>query len=253
MSDPRKIFERARQILIGRNELKGKRVVVSAGPTREPLDPVRYISNESSGKMGYALADAAIAFGAEVTLVSGPTTLESPPGVNVVSVITASQMQAELTKACAGADILYMAAAVADFRPASYQMQKIKRTGEPLNLVLQPNPDILKSLGPNRPRTVVGFALELENLEARAYDKLREKKLDMVVANNPSEEGVGFGSDFNRVTIIHRQGKPLRLERLPKFDLAVRIIEESLKLEPERRESPPRRDGRGGRTSRRRS
>ncbi len=147
MSDPKKIFSRARQILVGRSELKGKRVVVSAGPTREPLDPVRYISNHSSGKMGYALADAACAFGADVTLVTGPTALEPPPGTNVVRVETSGQMQTELERACAGADYLFMAAAVADFRPASYQMQKIKRTGEPLNLVLHSNPDILKSLG----------------------------------------------------------------------------------------------------------
>jgi phosphopantothenoylcysteine decarboxylase / phosphopantothenate---cysteine ligase len=230
MSDPTVIFSRARQILLGRSDLKGKRVVVSAGPTREPLDPVRYISNYSSGKMGYALADAASGFGADVTLISGPTNLPAPPGVNLVSVETASQMQSELDRFCIGADILYMAAAVADFRPASYQKQKIKRTNEALKLVLQPNPDILKSLGKNRPPIVVGFALELENLEARASEKLRQKGLDMIVGNNPTEEGVGFGSDYNRVTLITRQGKPLRLEKLPKFDLAVRIIEESLDL-----------------------
>ncbi|OGC91577.1 MAG: hypothetical protein A2W25_10700 [candidate division Zixibacteria bacterium RBG_16_53_22] len=230
MSEPGTIFARARQILLGRNDLKGQHVVVSAGPTREPLDPVRYISNYSSGKMGYALADAASAFGAEVTLVSGPVELAPPPGVNVVRVETALQMQDEIDKACAGADYLFMAAAVADFRPASYQKQKIKRSGESLNLTLQANPDILKSLQKNRPRKVIGFALEVENLEARAHDKLRDKRLDMIVANNPSEEGIGFGSDFNRITIIPRGGKTVRTERLPKYELAIKIIEEAINL-----------------------
>jgi phosphopantothenoylcysteine decarboxylase/phosphopantothenate--cysteine ligase len=230
MSEPETIFARARQILLGRNDLQGKKVIVSAGPTREPLDPVRYISNQSSGKMGYALADAACGFGADVTLVTGPTHLQPPPGVNVIAVETAGQMQQELDRHCAGADYLFMAAAVADFRPASYQKQKIKRTGQPLNVVLQPNPDILKSLNKSRPKTVIGFALEMENLEARAYDKLREKRLDMIVANNPLEDGVGFGSDYNKATIIARGGKIQRLEKLPKFELAVKIIEEALKL-----------------------
>ena len=180
--------------------------------------------------MGYALADAASAFGAEVTLVSGPVELAPPPGVNVVRVETALQMQDEIDKACAGADYLFMAAAVADFRPASYQKQKIKRSGESLNLTLQANPDILKSLQKNRPRKVIGFALEVENLEARAHDKLRDKRLDMIVANNPSEEGIGFGSDFNRITIIPRGGKTVRTERLPKYELAIKIIEEAINL-----------------------
>jgi phosphopantothenoylcysteine decarboxylase/phosphopantothenate--cysteine ligase len=230
MSDPAIIFARARQILIGRNDLRGQRVVVSAGPTREPLDPVRYITNYSSGKMGYALADAAAGFGADVTLISGPTDMATPPGVKLVQVETTSQMQSELERYCNGADCLFMAAAVADFKPASFQKQKIKRTGQSIKLALQPNPDILKSLGKNRPRITIGFALETENLEARAFEKLRDKKLDMIIANNPTEEGVGFGSDFNRVTIISRQGKPLKLEKLPKFELAVRIIDESLNL-----------------------
>jgi phosphopantothenoylcysteine decarboxylase/phosphopantothenate--cysteine ligase len=230
MSEPETIFARARQILLGRSDLKGKRVIVSAGPTREPLDPVRYISNHSSGKMGFALADAAVGFGADVTLVCGPTELASPPGVNIVSVETALQMQEQLQKHCPGADLLFMAAAVADFKPASYQKQKIKRTGESFNLVLHSNPDILRSLEKNRPRTMVGFALEFDNIEARAYDKLREKRLDMIVANNPTDEGVGFGSDFNKVVLIPRGGQVMRLEKQPKFDVAVRIIEESLKL-----------------------
>jgi phosphopantothenoylcysteine decarboxylase/phosphopantothenate--cysteine ligase len=254
MSEPETIFARARQILLGRNDLKGQKVVVSAGPTREPLDPVRYISNHSSGKMGYALADTASAFGAEVTLITGPVTIAPPPGVNVVRVESALQMQDEIDRHCVGADYLFMAAAVADFRPASYQKQKIKRTGESLNLVLQANPDILKSLQKNRPRKVIGFALEMENLEARAHDKLRDKRLDMIVANNPGEEGVGFGSDYNRVTIISRGGKTIRLERLPKHELAVRIIEEAINLTQsqqahQEQRGPQSRQGHQGRPS----
>ena len=230
LSDPEKIFARARQMLIGRDELRGKKVIVSAGPTREPLDPVRYISNYSSGKMGYAIADAARGFGAEVVLVSGPTLLEPPPGVIVVHVETASQMKAELEKQCHGADYLFMAAAVADFRPASYQQQKIKRTGQAVKISLEPNPDIVKSLNKSRPKFAIGFALETENLEARAYDKMRNKKLDMIVANNPTDEGIEFGSDYNKVMIIPRDGKPIKLEKMSKFDVAVNIIEQSLKL-----------------------
>ena len=229
MSEPEMIFFRARQILHGRNDMKGMKVVVTAGPTREPLDPVRYISNYSSGKMGYAIADAARSFGAEVILISGPTQLAVPPGVNMIPVQTATQLQSEVHHHCAGADYLFMVAAVADFRPATFHRQKIKRSGESMRLILQPNPDILKTLGRQRPKFVVGFALETENLEAKAYDKLRDKKLDMIVANNPTEEGVEFGSDFNKATIIGRGDKPVKLERMTKYDLAVQIVEESIR------------------------
>jgi phosphopantothenoylcysteine decarboxylase/phosphopantothenate--cysteine ligase len=231
MSEPAAVLEKAKQILIGRNDLQGRRVIVTAGPTREPFDPVRYISNYSSGKMGYAMASASAGFGANVTLISGPANLAVPPGVNALSVETASEMLAELRKISADADFLFMVAAVADFKPASFQKQKIKRTAQPLKIPMEPNPDILKSLGDSRPRVIVGFALETENLEAQAYQKLRDKKVDLIVANNPLEKGAEFGSDYNRVTLVGRGGKPLRLARMNKFDIAVRIIEESLKLE----------------------
>ncbi len=230
MTEPINIYYKTRQVLVGRNDLLGKKVVVTAGPTREPLDPVRYISNHSSGKMGYSLADAAIGFGADVTLISGPTHLEPPPGVQLIKVQTASQMQSALQKYCYKTEFLFMAAAVADYRPSSYYKQKIKRTNDNLKLDLIPNPDLLKSLGENRPRVVVGFALETENLEALATEKLRAKKLDMIVANNPTEEGVEFGSEYNKVTMITRDSKVMKLERMPKFEVAVKIIDESLKL-----------------------
>jgi phosphopantothenoylcysteine decarboxylase/phosphopantothenate--cysteine ligase len=230
MVEPEIIFARAGQILLGRSELAGKRIVVTAGPTREPLDPVRCISNYSSGKMGYALADAAAGFGGNVILISGPTNLSMVPGVKHVSVQTASEMQTALRKYCRGADYLYMAAAVADYKPSSYQKQKIRRTNRSMKLDLKPVPDLLKSLGKSRPKFVVGFALETENLEARALEKMRSKKIDMIVANNPTEKGVEFGSDFNKVIIFSRGGKRLDLESMPKFEVAVSIIEESLRL-----------------------
>ncbi len=230
MVEPEVIFVRARQILLARSELSGRKVVVTAGPTSEPLDPVRYISNYSSGKMGYALADAAAGFGGDVVLISGPTNLAAPPGVKLVSVQTASAMQNALRKHCRGADYLYMAAAVADYRPSSYQKQKIRRSSHSMKLDLKPVPDLLRSLGRSRPGVVVGFALETENLEARALEKMRAKKIDMIVANNPTERGVEFGSDFNRVIIFSRGGRRLKLEPMPKFEVAVNIIEESLKV-----------------------
>ncbi len=230
MVSPERIFAGTRQLLVGNNSLKGKKVVVSAGPTVEPLDPVRFLSNRSSGKMGYALADATSACGANVTLVSGPTNLETPPGVERIDILSADDMQRAVAKACRGADYLYMAAAVADYKPSSYSKQKIHRSGKAKRLDLTPSPDILKSLGPNRPKFVVGFALETENIEARAMEKLREKRIDMIVANNPTEKGIEFGSDSNKVVIFSRNGRKVHLDKMPKFDTALAIIEESISL-----------------------
>ena len=230
MSEPQQIFRRARQLLLNKTALKGKKVVVTAGPTVEPLDPVRYISNYSSGKMGYALADAAAGFGARVSLISGPVHLDVPPSVNIARVKTADEMLTTILKECAGADLLFMAAAVADYRPSAFHKQKIKRDRELMKLDLRANPDILKSLGKNRPKVVVGFALETENIEARAVEKLKQKNLDLVVANNPTEKGVEFGSDFNKVALYGKNGLCISLSKAEKFDIAVRIIEESIKL-----------------------
>lgn len=230
MVEPEIIFARSRQVLLGRDELSGKRVVVTAGHTQEPLDPVRYLSNKSSGKMGYALADAAAGFGGEVVLISGPVSLAPPPGVEVVLIRTAAEMQKELRKHCRGADYLYMAAAVADFTPASYYKQKIRRSDRRSRIDIKPVPDLLKSLERNRPKHVIGFALETENLEARALEKMRSKKIDMIVANNPTEEGVEFGSDYNRITIFSSGGKKVTFDTLPKYEVAVNIVEQSLKL-----------------------
>lgn len=230
MTEPELIFKRARQLLLKRSSLRGKKVIITAGPTVEPIDPVRYISNYSSGKMGYALADAAAGFGADVNLVSGPVHLSVPPSVKITNVKTADEMLRAARKECAGADILFMAAAVADYRPSAFHRQKIKRKKESMRLDLKTNPDILKSLGRNRPKMAVGFALETENIKARAIEKLKEKNLDFIVANNPTEKGVEFGSDFNRVALYGKKGFSLNLEKAEKFDIAVKIIEESIKL-----------------------
>ncbi len=230
MTEPELIFKRARQLLLKRSSLRGKKVIITAGPTVEPIDPVRYISNYSSGKMGYALADAAAGFGADVDLISGPVHLSVPPSVKITNVKTADEMLRAARKECAGADILFMAAAVADYRPSAFHRQKIKRKKESMRLDLKTNPDILKSLGRNRPKMAVGFALETENIKARAIEKLKEKNLDFIVANNPTEKGVEFGSDFNRVALYGKKGFSLNLEKAEKFDIAVKIIEESIKL-----------------------
>jgi phosphopantothenoylcysteine decarboxylase/phosphopantothenate--cysteine ligase len=239
MVEPEVIFTRCRQILLGRNDLSGKKVIVTAGPTQEPLDPVRYLSNQSSGKMGYALADAAVGFGGRIVLISGPVSLSPPPGVDLVSVRTAAEMQKELSKHCRAADYLYMAAAVSDFTPAGYYKQKIRRSDKRTRIDIKPVPDLLKSLGRNRPKHVIGFALETENLEARALEKMRSKKIDLIVANNPTEKGIEFGSDYNRITIFSVGGKKMVFDPLPKFDVAVNIIEQSLGLK--NRRGPKRR------------
>lgn len=230
MSEPEIIFKRARQLLLKKSSLKGRKVVITAGPTVEPLDPVRYLSNYSSGKMGYALADAAAGFGANVTLISGPVHLEPPPGVRTINVKTAEEMHRAVVKECPRTALLIMAAAVADYRPSAFHKQKIKRQSESMRLNLRANPDILKSLKRNRPKVVVGFALETRDIEARAVEKLNDKGLDLIVANNPTEKGVEFGSDFNKVTIYGRKGLAIHLEKAEKFDIAVAIVEETVKF-----------------------
>jgi phosphopantothenoylcysteine decarboxylase/phosphopantothenate--cysteine ligase len=234
MVEPEAIFAGCRQMLLGRDDLSGKKIVVTAGPTQEPLDPVRYLSNQSSGKMGYALADAAAGFGGKVVLISGPVTLTPPPAVETVPIRTAAEMQRELRKHCRGADYLYMAAAVADFTPAGYYKQKIRRSDKRSRIDIKSVPDLLKSLGRSRPEHVIGFALETENLEARALEKMRSKRIDMIVANNPTEKGMEFGSDYNKITIFSPGGKKQAFEMLPKFEVAVNIIEQSLKLKKKR-------------------
>jgi phosphopantothenoylcysteine decarboxylase/phosphopantothenate--cysteine ligase len=216
-----------RQMLGRSGDLAGRKVVVSAGGTQEPIDPVRYVSNYSSGKMGYAVAEAARDRGAQVVVVSAPVSVPAPYGVQVVSVKTAEEMRDALVRECSGADVLVMAAAVADYRPAAAAGQKIKRTKEGLSLELVRTPDILSEVkGPLR----VGFAAESEKLVENAADKLKRKGLDLIVANDVTAAGSGFGTDTNEVTIIGGDGEPETLPLLSKYEVGHRIFDRVIPL-----------------------
>jgi phosphopantothenoylcysteine decarboxylase/phosphopantothenate--cysteine ligase len=209
--------------------LAGLTVVISAGPTYEDLDPVRFLGNRSSGRMGFALADAAAVEGAKVTLVAGPVHLPTPPHVRRVDVRDARAMHAAVLEAITGADVFVAAAAVADFRPAAPAARKIKKRDAALTLALEPTPDILADVARRQPRPfLVGFAAETDNLLDYARDKLERKGLDLIVANQVGEPGVGFEADDNAVTVLWPGGQ-LDLARAPKRVLArelVRIISE---------------------------
>jgi phosphopantothenoylcysteine decarboxylase/phosphopantothenate--cysteine ligase len=210
----------------GSGPLSGRHVVVTAGPTREPLDPVRALTNHSSGRMGFALAEAARDAGARVTLVHGPVALAAPAGVAAVAVETAREMGAALRKAAARADAVVMAAAVADYRPAQAAAQKLKRsgTGATRTLELVANPDLLATL-PRRPGLrVVGFAVETEHEPDGARKKLRDKKCDLLVLNNPTRAGSEFGGDTNEITILDAKGGVERLPVQSKRAAAERVI-----------------------------
>jgi phosphopantothenoylcysteine decarboxylase / phosphopantothenate---cysteine ligase len=191
------------------SSLTGKNVLITAGPTHEAIDPVRYLSNHSSGKMGFALAEEAVSRGANVTLISGPSDIRiNHPHIGLVNVLSAEQMYEECHAAFHKADITIMAAAVADYRPISVSGNKIKKSEQSLILELEPTRDILKSLGDikSKNQILIGFALETDNGEENALNKLKEKNLDMVVLNSPTEAGSGFGHDTNKITIIQKDG-----------------------------------------------
>lgn len=210
--------------VIGRNgELAGKKVVVTAGGTREPVDPVRYLGNHSSGKMGYALAEAARDRGAEVVLISAPTSLPAPAGVEITQVQTALQMRDAVVKSVVGADILVMAAAVADYSPKNTAENKIKKGSESLVLDLIRTPDILSEMPDGLVK--VGFAAESENLEENARKKLKDKRLDLIVANDITAKDSGFGVDTNEVVIIDRNGGTERMPLLQKSEVADKIFD----------------------------
>lgn len=220
----------ALKALLGhRGDLAGRRLVVSAGGTHEPIDPVRFVGNASSGKMGFALAEAARDRGAEVVLVTGPTALRPPYGVTVVPVRTAEEMLRAVQAHCAEADALVMAAAVADFRPGQVAPHKIKRGELPfLTLELVPTPDILAQVGAEVVK--VGFAAESQDLAANAARKLEEKGLDLIVANDITAPDSGFGSDTNRVMLIDRTEAPEELPLLPKYQVAHRVLDRVVAL-----------------------
>jgi phosphopantothenoylcysteine decarboxylase/phosphopantothenate--cysteine ligase len=223
------IVDRGVQLLDKCESLKGRRILVTAGPTREPLDPVRFLSNRSSGKMGYELAAEAAWRGADVFLVSGPTALDPPFGVERTMVETAAEMHAEVEAKFPRADAVIMAAAVSDFRPALMAGQKIKKAKAPRKINLVRTEDILEILSRSRSRkrkVIVGFAAETENIIDNARRKLEEKKLDLIAANDVSGEGSGFESDFNQVTLIDSAGVILETGKLSKREVSRVILDQ---------------------------
>ena len=222
LADINDIIGSIRQVLGGDRDLADKHIVVTAGGTQEPIDPVRYISNRSSGKMGYALAEAARDRGAKVTLVTAPTSLGEPVGVNLVKVNTAQEMQQAVQNVTTQADALVMAAAVADYRPTKTAKDKIKKGEMGLTLELEPTPDILSSVKGNFIK--VGFAAESSNLMENAKQKLKQKGLDLIVANDITASDSGFGTDTNRVTTIDREGKVDSLPLMSKREVADKVL-----------------------------
>jgi phosphopantothenoylcysteine decarboxylase/phosphopantothenate--cysteine ligase len=225
MLEPEELLERLEAFLAPK-DLLGLRLLVSAGPTREYLDPVRFISNPSSGRMGYAVAEAARDRGAEVVLVSGPTCLKAPWGVEVVRVESALEMRRAILERYPWAKAVVMAAAVADYRPAEVLKDKEPKAEAEKTIRLVPNPDILKELGERKEgRVLVGFAMETASGLERAREKLRRKNLDLIALNWVNREGVGFGSPENEVVLIARDGRVLELPRMEKRQVAHRILD----------------------------
>ena len=230
MLEPEQLLGHIRWRLGQEGPLAGRTVIVTAGGTQEPLDPVRVLANRSSGKQGFALAQAAIDRGAAVILIAGPSTPETPVGADRVKVETAAQMAEAVAEALPRAEVLLMAAAVADFRPTRAEPNKLKRqSGVPL-VSLEPTEDILVSLGENRPKLVVGFAAESDDLLASARTKLEEKDLDLIVANDITASDAGFGADTNRVTLIGRNGEAQSLPLLTKVEVAERVLDVVVEL-----------------------
>jgi phosphopantothenoylcysteine decarboxylase / phosphopantothenate---cysteine ligase len=227
MPDPTAIAHEVQQ-LFGKRDLEGKRVLVTAGPTREPIDPVRYISNRSSGKMGYAIAEAAQRRGAAVTLISGPTSLNAPAGVELQRVTTAREMHAAVIAAAATHQVLIKAAAVADFAPATTADRKIKKVAgqDELTLTLRKNPDILADVAQLATRPfIVAFAAETDSVEENARVKLERKGADLIVANDVADVSIGFDSDRNEVLILDRDGGTTRVDKASKLEVANRILD----------------------------
>jgi len=230
LAEPERLLEAVRKCLLRQSDLSGLRILVTAGPTREPLDPVRFITNRSSGKMGYAIASQARSRGAEVTLISGPTHLEPPFGVTLLNCQRTGEMGDLVLEHLPQCDVLVMTAAVGDFAPESVQKEKIKKSGtEPLILNLHPTQDILKAVAENKSsQLIVGFAAESENIVQSATEKLQRKQLDLMVANDISVPGIGFQSDNNQVVLIDRHSKVEPLPLLPKTEIADILLDRIL-------------------------
>jgi phosphopantothenoylcysteine decarboxylase / phosphopantothenate---cysteine ligase len=231
LASQEQIVAAVRETLHFKLDLQGQTVLVTAGPTCEDLDPVRYLTNRSSGKMGYAVAEAAARRGARVILVSGPTSLDAPSGVTRIDVRTADEMHRAVAEKFPECSIAIFAAAVADYRPVAKLEQKIKRDKEPVTLSLQPTTDILASAAKNKgERLVVGFAAETQTVAENARKKLVAKNADMIVANDVTAEGAGFDHDTNIVTLFARDGRDLPLPRMSKSEVAQRILDEVVRL-----------------------
>lgn len=231
LADPQTIADALEAETRRRRDLDTEIVLITAGPTQEPLDPVRYLSNRSSGKMGYALAEAAAARGAKVILVSGPVQLAPPRGVEVIEIRTAEEMRSAVFSQLEHATIVVKAAAVADFRVSNPPAQKIKKTAARVSLELDPTPDILAELGRKKgDRLLIGFAAETQNLEAEARRKLESKGCDMIVANLVGGPNSPFESDHNQVTLVLATGENIAIPRAGKREVADRIFNEALKL-----------------------
>ena len=230
MVEPLELMGHVRLVLSRHGSLAGRKVLVTAGGTQEPIDPVRVIANRSSGKQGFALAQAALDLGAEVTLITGPVHLLAPVGARRVDVLTAQEMQEAVLAALQGTDALIMAAAVADFRPAAPVRQKIKKEGGVPEIRLEAAPDILRSVSKHKsekgwPRWTVGFAAETQDLLENARTKLQAKKLDMVVANDIHDADAGFGVDTNRVTLLFPDGREEPLPLMSKERVAMEVMQ----------------------------
>ncbi len=227
MPEPEAIMIQIGRMLEGKSALKGKKIVVTAGATREPIDPVRFISNHSSGKMGIALARAAWRRGADVTLIAGHVDVSLPGEMPVVKTTTVQEMARSVAESLPAADVLIMAAAPADFRPVSVTTQKIKKGKSAPKIELAQTEDILKSTIAKRKKKslIIGFALETADGVKNAKDKLKSKALDLVILNNAAEPGAGFGVDTNRVTVIGRNGKQEALQLMSKTDLAEVLLD----------------------------
>jgi phosphopantothenoylcysteine decarboxylase/phosphopantothenate--cysteine ligase len=232
MAEPEDITEAICHYFYDDKDFEGRRVLITAGPTREALDPVRYLTNHSTGKMGYAIAEAARRMGAETTLVSGPVELKTPSGVARIDVSSAREMY-EAVLGDLDYDLIIMTAAVADYRPNVTQTQKIKKMEGDLSLALTRNPDILFEVGKlKKAQILVGFAAETERVLEHATAKLKKKNLDMIVANDVTAEGAGFGTDTNVVTILTADGEMIPLEQMSKAALAKVILKKALSLLP---------------------
>ena len=233
LPEPEEIADEIRSLL-KKKDLAGEKLLITAGPNHEAIDPVRYLTSRSSGKMGYALARAGVRRGAEVTLISGPTSLPPPAGTRLVRVKTAAEMREAVMDAFPQSTAVVMAAAVADYSPERFIPRKLKKGEKPIQLHLKPNPDILKELGAKKNgQILVGFAAETEELVANAKKKLREKNLDLIVANDVTAEGSGFEGDTNVATILDRKGNVQPLPLMTKEELADRIYNHLLALKNE--------------------